>query len=234
MKNSLSLSTQNCVALMQNDIISTKELAAQLGTRPNVITENAKKCLPNKRIANGKPTFWTKAEVTVLLECLKSNNQNQFSLSSSLIGTSTELTPALKIKKAFDLMQEGYEEELAILKAKNKEQALKLEEQKPMVEGYTRIADSSGLKSIKEVADILGYGEKTYFALLRGEGILFKENGLNLPKREYINSGYFEVKEEPYERNGKPFLYSRIYVTAKGLLWLEKKTPSRNKPAVNQ
>ena len=72
---------------------------------------------------------------------------------------------------------------------------------------------------------LLGYGEKTYFATLRGLGILFKDNGVNLPKREYINQGYFEVKEEPYESNGNTYLYSRVYVTAKGLLWLEKKTP---------
>ena len=200
-------------------LISTKELAEQLGTRPNVITENAKKCLPEKIIENGKPTLWTKAEVAILIECLKTNNSNQFNLSGSLIGVSTELTPALKIKKAMELMQEGYEEELAILRSK-------IEEQKPKVETYERISNSTGLKTIKEVADILGYGEKTYFALLRDMGILFRENGINLPKREYINSGYFEVKEEPYERNGKTFLYSRIYVTAKGLLWLEKKTPS--------
>lgn len=108
-------------------------------------------------------------------------------------------------------------------------QQAEITEMKPKAETYDRIADSSGLKTIKEVAGILGYGEKTYFSILRGEGILFKDNGVNFPKREYINAGYFEVKEEPYERHGLPCLYSRIFVTAKGLLWLEKKTPSVKK-----
>ena len=37
-------------------LISTRELAEQLGTSPKVVLENAKKCLPNKRIENGKAT----------------------------------------------------------------------------------------------------------------------------------------------------------------------------------
>ena len=104
-------------------------------------------------------------------------------------------------------------------------QQAEIAEMKPMADGYKRISESKGLKTIKEVADILGYGEKTYFAMLRDMGILFKENGSNLPKREYISSGYFDVKEVPYKRNGEQCLYSKTYVTAKGLLWLEKKTP---------
>ena len=116
------------------------------------------------------------------------------------------------------MIQKGY----ALAVQKMNEYKKRAEQAEAVV---NRIADSSGLKSIKEVADILGYGEKTYFATLRGLGILFKDNGVNLPKREYINQGYFEVKEEPYERNGNTYLYSRVYVTAKGLLWLEKKTP---------
>ncbi len=105
------------------------------------------------------------------------------------------------------------------------QQQAEIAEMKPMADGYKRISESKGLKTIKEVADILGYGEKTYFAMLRDMGILFRENGTNLPKREYISSGYFDVKEVPYKRNGEQCLYSKTYVTAKGLLWLEKKTP---------
>ncbi len=107
--------------------VTTKQLAEQLRTRPNVITENAKKCLPNKKIENGKPTFWTQEEVTVILEYMKAHTSNNRSieLNSTLANTSTELTPALKLKKALDMAQEAYEEELAILRAKNEEQQKK-------------------------------------------------------------------------------------------------------------
>ena len=57
-------------------LISTRELAEQLGTSPKVVLENAKKCLPNKRIENGKATYWTKAEITILIEQLKCNQVN--------------------------------------------------------------------------------------------------------------------------------------------------------------
>lgn len=153
MQNSLSLSAQNGVALTQNDVISTKELAAQLGTRPNVITENAKKCLPNKKIENGKATFWNKAEVTILLAFMKSNNnRTDLDLSNRLICTSTDLTPALKIKKAMELMQEGYEEELALLGAKNAE----LQPSATSWETYAgNMEHRNSEKSFREVAKLL-------------------------------------------------------------------------------
>ena len=91
--------------------MTTKELADFLHTRPNVITENAKKALPNKVIQNGKQTYYTEQEVTILIEFMKGNRPNQYDLSSNMIGTSTRLTPALKLKKAMEMAQEAYEEE---------------------------------------------------------------------------------------------------------------------------
>ena len=57
-------------------LISTRELAEQLGTSPKVVLENAKKCLPNKKIENGKATYWTESEITILIEQLKCNQVN--------------------------------------------------------------------------------------------------------------------------------------------------------------
>lgn len=74
--------------------MTTKEVAESLGCAVNTVHENAKKCLPNKVFENGKPTEWTEAEVTVLLEHMKENNENQHNLSSSLTAVSTTMTPA--------------------------------------------------------------------------------------------------------------------------------------------
>lgn len=163
--------------------MTTRELAEQLGTRPNVITDNAKKCFPNKKIENGKPTYYTKEEVTVLLEFMKANNnRTDLDLSDRLIGSSTDLTPALKIKKAMELMQEGYEEELAILRAKNAEQ-------KAIID---RIENGKGCYSINQTAKALKlpYGNIKLFEVLRNEGIL---NSDNSPRQEQINAGHFKV-----------------------------------------
>lgn len=123
MQNPVRVSAKNDVSLAQNDVsITTRQLAEQLGTRPNVITENAKKCLPNKKIENGKPTYWSKAEVTVLLEFMKSNNnRTDLDLSNRVIGTSTDLTPALRMIQAMEMFQKAANEELARLRAENVE-----------------------------------------------------------------------------------------------------------------
>lgn len=205
----------------KENVVTTKELAEQLNTSPKVILENAKKCFPNKEFGQGKTIHWNKAEITVLLEQLKSNpktNSSDFYVKSKS-SVSTDLTPALKIHQAMLLMKEGYEEELAILEEKRKEQERRAE----IAEGsLKRLSDAKGLKTVEEVAKILGYGKNNFFALLRGMKIFYKTNGINLPYQSYIDNNYFECKDENYRRGEEDFTYTRIYVTAKGLVWLEK------------
>lgn len=202
--------------LFTEKTMTTKELAETLGVDVSTVKKTVKRLEEGSAVLHyltkdkyGNDCFkFTEQQATII----KKEIQKHHNLASRQIDSvSTEMEVMLKI-------QEGY----ALAVQKMNEYKVRAEKAESVV---NRIADSSGLKTIKEVADILGYGEKTYFATLRGLGILFKDNGVNLPKREYINQGYFEVKEEPYERNGNTYLYSRVYVTAKGLLWLEKKTP---------
>ena len=104
--------------------MTTKEVAETLGCTVKTVLNNVEKFLPNKVVENGKPVTFTEAEVTVLLEGMKNNTNNQHGLVSGLQGVSTKLTPALKIQQAMLLMQEGYEEEIARLKSENKQQQL--------------------------------------------------------------------------------------------------------------
>lgn len=205
---SLILSASNGI---QQDQITTKELAEQLGTRSNVITENAKKCLPNKRIENGKATYWTKEEVTILLEFMKTNNnRTDLDLSNRLIGTSTDLTPALRIKQAMEMMQSAYEEELAIIKAR----ALEAERV------VSQIADGKGCYTMNQAAKALKlpYGNIKLFELLRSMNIL---NHDNTPKQEQVNNGNFKVivKYVNEKVGSKPV----TLVTGKGVVYLSKR-----------
>ncbi|MBO6101276.1 MAG: antA/AntB antirepressor family protein [Spirochaetaceae bacterium] len=86
-----------------------------------------------------------------------------------------------------------------------------------------RLTNAHGEKTVQEVAKILGYGSNNFFSMLRGMDIFYRDNGINLPKQQYINSGYFFVKAENYTKDGKEYTYTRIFVTAKGMGWLEKK-----------
>lgn len=205
---SLSLSASNGI---QQDQVTTKELAEQLGTRSNVITENAKKCLPDKKIENGKATYWTKEEVTILLEFMKTNNnRTDLDLSHRLIGTSTDLSPALKIKQAMEMMQSAYEEELAIIKAR----ALEAERV------VSQIADGKGCYTMNQAAKALKlpYGNIKLFELLRSMNIL---NHDNTPKQEQVNNGNFKVivKYVNEKVGSKPV----TLVTGKGIVYLSKR-----------
>jgi len=157
-------------------LMTTKEIAEQLGTRPNVITENAKKCLPDKVIENGKTTYWTQAEVTVLLEFMKSNNnRTDLDLSNRVIGTSTELTPALKLKKALELAQEAYEEELQILRAKTEEQERTIAEQKPKALAYDEFVSRGKFCNFRDAANYLHTKQGTFMSLLKSKYIYKNE-----------------------------------------------------------
>ena len=70
--NAFSLSVG--VSVTDKNKMSTKEVSKILGIKEFSVVRIAKKCLPNKKVINGKPTFYTEAEVTVMLDHIKNNN----------------------------------------------------------------------------------------------------------------------------------------------------------------
>lgn len=105
--------------ITKEKLITTKQVAETLGTSTKVVLANAKKCLPEKKIQNGKVTYWTELEVTKVIEQMKTSNPNQSTFTAAVKQVSTALSPALKLKQALELAQEAYEEEIANLKAQN-------------------------------------------------------------------------------------------------------------------
>lgn len=114
--------------------------------------------------------------------------------------------------------------ELAAKQAREIEQKDKLiERQAPAVDFVARAIDSGHLTDIGQAAKILKlpYGRNTFFKILREQGIFFKNR--NEPKQEYIDRGYFELREDEIKRNEHPsFMITKILVTQKGLFWLSK------------
>jgi phage antirepressor YoqD-like protein len=217
----------NELALGIEKTMTTAEIAQQLGTKPNVITENAKKCLPNKRIENGKTTFWTQEEITILLDFIKSHKVGAgVNLSNDLIGVYTDLTPALKIKKAMELMQEGYEEELQILRAKNLEQAQQLAIQAPKAQWFDDVADSSNLVEIGTVGKMLGIGQNNFFAILQMNKVIYKkcvdDIEYYLAYSEYEK--YFKSVPIPFKKSdGTKLTRNKLMFTQGGAQWAEKR-----------
>jgi phage antirepressor YoqD-like protein len=216
----------NELALGIEKTMTTKEVAQQLHTSAKVILENAKKCLPNKKIENGKTTYWTKAEITQVLEQMKSSNPNQYTFTGAVKAISTDLTPALKIKKAMELMQEGYEEELQILRAKNLEQAQQLAIQAPKAQWFDDVADSSNLVEIGTVGKMLGIGQNNFFAILQMNKVIYKKRvddiEYYLAYSEYEK--YFKSVPIPFKKSdGTKLTRNKLMFTQGGAQWAEKR-----------
>lgn len=215
----------------ETQLVTTKEVAEALNTTKDVVLANARKCLPNKQIEHGKATYWTQAEVTILLDYMKLHTSNNRSVefNSTVENASTDLTPALKIKKAMELMQEGYEEELQILKAKNLEQAQRLAIAEPKAKWYDDFADCTGLIEIGVVGKHLepyGLGAVKIFDRLKADGIIYEKttDGVKSYFAYFRYRQYFAYRNGKYEKpDGKKIAYSKLMCTKAGAQWLESK-----------
>lgn len=104
---------------------------------------------------------------------------------------------------------------------------LENKENKPKVEFYDVVVDSKDLLNMKAVADLLnikGLGRNNLYKLLRERNILNKRNE---PYRDFINKGYFEVKESKYILGDEVKVATTTYVTQKGVDFIRKLVKDR-------
>lgn len=109
-------------------------------------------------------------------------------------------------------------------RAKRKELETVVEKQKPLVSFANKVSNTKDLINMGEMAKLLKdkhieIGRNRLFAILREEGILMKSN---VPYQQYIDRGYFEVKEAVKENNYGNKVFPTTYVTGKGQLFLTK------------
>lgn len=136
-------------------------------------------------------------------------------------------------KKARQLAQSNvpktYHETLQLaanLAKENAEKDAKLAIQAPKVSFADRVIDlgEDTTVDVGQTAKLLKlpFGRNILFSKLREEGIFFKNR--NEPKQQYINQGYFELRQKLIQRDShKSFVVTKILVTQKGLYWLSKK-----------
>lgn len=78
--------------------------------------------------------------------------------------------------------------------------------------------------SIIEAAKILNTGQNRLFERLRGWGFLFRDGAGHLPYQQHVDSGLFRVVEEHYEdASGRDRCYSKVLVTGKGMVALQRR-----------
>lgn len=224
--NNLTLYIAKCNTVQKTSYVTTKELAEVLNVDVRTIERTVNKLIDTtaenfstvlSKSSGGRPSkIFTEEQATLIKQEIQKHH-NLASRKIDSVSTDYEMELLTQRVIAYHIQKANEYKERAE-KAENRVQELV-----PKVEVYERISESTGLKTIGETAKILGIGEKRLFALLRENGIFFYDNGVNQVKQQYINSGYFQTKENPYVHNGVNKLYTRIFVTAKGLLWLEHK-----------
>ena len=120
------------------------------------------------------------------------------------------------------------------LAAKQAEQIEKQQEQiqaseskiavlEPKAEYVDKTMDLGHLVDVGQTAKLLKlpFGRNTLFMKLKEKGVFFKNR--NEPKQEYIERGYFDLRNKTIDRDNHPsFMITKVLVTQKGLFWLSK------------
>ncbi|HFQ5108321.1 TPA: phage antirepressor KilAC domain-containing protein [Vibrio vulnificus] len=94
----------------------------------------------------------------------------------------------------------------------------------PKVEFADAIAGADKGVLLGHFAKAVGLGPVTIFRILRELKIFMSRgDGYNLPYQEYVDRGYFSVKQGTYETNSQTRISHTAMITGKGEIWLRKK-----------
>jgi anti-repressor protein len=147
----------------------------------------------------------------------------------------SEVLPSIRKTGGYRLASYQLEDPIERAKAWIKEQEEKklleatLEKDKPYTEFAKSIATSSDTISIGDFSKLLqndgvNIGRNRLFKLLREQGFLIKNGrSKNIPRQEYIDRGYFEVKESVAETVLGNITTTTTLVTGSGQLFLISK-----------
>ena len=214
MQNPVILSANSTKSLVQNvveeELVTTKELAQMLGVSIETIRTTAKEILdPSKSIwkviNGGKSQAFTKAQATAI----KIELQNHSKIAKNGFDTltvSNDLEGELLVKRAM-----AYQDQ----KIRELQRRAEVAEK-----SLNRIADGTGCFSMNQTAKALKlpYGNIKLYERLRSEGIL---NADNSPKQEQVNAGHFKVVVKFV--NEKIGNKSVTLTTGRGLVYLAKR-----------
>ncbi|WP_225923963.1 phage antirepressor KilAC domain-containing protein [Vibrio alfacsensis] len=94
----------------------------------------------------------------------------------------------------------------------------------PKVEFADAIAGADKGVKLGQFAKTVGMGPVTIFRVLRELKILMSGgDSFNLPYQQYVERGYFAVKQGTYSTNSETRISHTAMITGKGEMWLRKK-----------
>lgn len=89
----------------------------------------------------------------------------------------------------------------------------------PKAEMYDVALSADNAQTMSIVAKTLGYGRNKLFAFLRKQGVLRQNNE---PYQEFIDRGYFRIRQVPISRSSGTQNKPQTLVTAKGMDYIAK------------
>ncbi|WMC11729.1 phage antirepressor KilAC domain-containing protein [Oceanimonas pelagia] len=96
-----------------------------------------------------------------------------------------------------------------------------IEQQKPAVDFAKRIASAEKGVHLGNFAKSVGLGPRKVFDILREQRVLMTGGARhNLPYQEFVDRGYFTVRQSTYEANSEIRINHTPLITGKGEQWL--------------
>ena len=113
------------------------------------------------------------------------------------------------------------EKDKLLLETENKELETEIKRQEPKVKAYEKFMEIDRLLNMRETAKLLGEKPLKLTQALRDAGIFFKTEKKIVPKQQYVDRGYFELKvvNSPHS----VWSGSQTFITPKGIGWLSRK-----------
>lgn len=210
--------------LQTQKTVTTKELADVLGVSVDTVQRAANRLLDpsavlRKVVNGGESKVFTEEQATIIkMEIQKSRNLQ----SRQIDFVSTEYEENLTIANALSILQRRND----ALKARVEKAELAVIEQKPKVEWYDNVAESSNLTEIGTVGKMTGIGAEKFFKVLSDAKIIYAKcdsDGIRYYVPYFDYERYFKSVPTPFLCKDKRLVRNKLMFTQSGVIWATKR-----------
>ncbi|MCR5725419.1 MAG: phage antirepressor KilAC domain-containing protein [Treponema sp.] len=209
--------------LQTQKTVTTKELADALSVDVSTVTKTVQRInatsdvLP--KFTQGQTPRYTEKQATIIkMEIQKSRNLQ----SRQIDFVSTEYEENLTIANALTILQRRND----ALKARVEKAELAVIEQKPKVEWYDNVAESSNLTEIGTVGKMTGIGAEKFFKVLSDAKIIYAKcdsDGIRYYVPYFDYERYFKSVPTPFLCKDKRLVRNKLMFTQSGVIWATKR-----------